>query len=439
MLKEKPVKKNNRFLKRFAHRRTVRLAAYFLLLIAVVASFANVLSNEKPLYVKYKGEHLFPALSLNGFADIVNNDSTNPQRLVYANVNWRELKKEKVIWCPIVFSPGKSDWINSPFKSPNDFQTYSENGKTSEANFRNRHWLGTTKTGADVLSGIIHGTRVSLTIGICSMIIAGLTGILLGAMAGFFGDHRIRISKSGFITGIILGLPLAWFYGVSVPLRYFGQMENTSFLSILAVLLFAVLLIAICLFITFFLGRLTGRFFKMSGQTFLHVDQFISRGIEIFNSIPRIVLIITLSAIARPSVINLVLIIGLTSWTDIARLVRAEMLKVRSAEYILSAEASGIKTIRQVYRHALPNVVIPAITAITLGIASAILTESALSFLGIGVPADVVTWGSLLNEGRQNFSAWWLVVFPGLAIFCTVTAFNIAGDALSESIDTTKR
>jgi peptide/nickel transport system permease protein len=271
------------------------------------------------------------------------------------------------------------------------------------------------------------------------MIIAGLTGILLGAMAGFLGDHRIRLSRSGLFTGIVLGLPLAWFYGVNLPLRHFVQMENTSFVSTLALLLLAILLIAICLFITFFIGRLAGRFFKMNGMTFLHVDQFISRGIEIFNSIPRIVLIITLSAIARPSVINLVLIIGFTSWTDIARLVRAEMLKVRSAEYILSAEASGIKTIRQIYKHALPNVVIPAITAISLGIASAILTESALSFLGIGVPADVVTWGSLLNEGRQNFNAWWLVVFPGLAIFCTVTAFNISGDALSESIDTTNR
>jgi len=138
-------------------------------------------------------------------------------------------------------------------------------------------------------------------------------------------------------------------------------------------------------------------------------------------------------------VLTLVLIIGFTSWTEIARLVRAEMLKVRVSEFMLSAEASGIKIIRQVFRHALPNVIIPAITAITLGVASAILTESALSFLGVGVPADVVTWGSLLNEGRQNFSAWWLVVFPGIAIFTTVAAINILGDALSDAIDSTKR
>ena len=87
----------------------------------------------------------------------------------------------------------------------------------------------------------------------------------------------------------------------------------------------------------------------------------------------------------------------------------------------------------------MPNVLLPAITAITMGVASAILAESALSFLGVGVPGDVVTWGSLLNEGRQNFSAWWLVLFPGLAIFLTVTSVNIIGDALSEAVDSSRK
>ena len=99
-----------------------------------------------------------------------------------------------------------------------------------------------------------------------------------------------------------------------------------------------------------------------------------------------------------------------------------------------SAEASGISMTRQIFRHALPNVLAPALTAITLGAASAMLIESGLSFLGVGVPADVVTWGSLLNEGRQNFDAWWLVAFPGFAIFITVASLNLLGDALNEML-----
>lgn len=429
---------SNIFAKRFFSRRTVRLAAWYLLLITVVVIFADIISNEKPLYVKYKGNHLFPALSLKGYADIADENSGTKQRLIYAAVNWRELEKEKVIWCPVVFSPGKSDPANSNYRSPFELQHSIDHGDKKAAGIMNRHWLGTTRTGADVLSGIIHGARISLTIGVFSMIIAGLIGIFLGSMAGFFGDHRIKTSGAGLLSAIVLGLPLSWFYGIFFPFQ-FAKSNAHSMLSLFALSLLALIIIIFCISVTFLAGRMAGRILKMNAKAYVHIDQLISRAMEIFNSIPRIVLIITISAVARPSVINLVLIIGLTSWTDIARLVRAEMLKVRSAEYVLSAEASGINTFRQIWKHALPNVIIPALTAITLGIASAILTESALSFLGIGVPADVVTWGSLLNEGRQNFYAWWLIVFPGIAIFSTVTAFNIVGDALSSSFDKINR
>ncbi len=433
------VKENNNerigvFPKQLAKRKTFRLAKYFIVLISFTAIFAGWICNEKPLYVKYNGLNLFPALSLKGYTEY-SDDKGSPKRLIYSSVNWRDLQKEKVIWCPVIFSPGKSDWSNAQYKSPFDLQTYSENGAETVADYKKRHWLGTTKTGADVFSGIIHGARTSLTIGIFSMAIAGLLGIFLGAMAGFFGDHKVVVSKSGLYSSILLGLPLSYFYGIYIQ-RFDMAMpgEPISFSA-----LQLILASACSIYGTYVAGKYSGQLINFKKTSFLQIDQLISRGIEIFNSIPRIVLVITLSALSRPSIYNLILIIGFTSWTEIARLVRAEMLKVRTSEFILSAEASGIKTVRQIFLHALPNVAIPAITAITLGVASAILIESSLSFLGIGVPADVVTWGSLLNEGRQNFSAWWLVVFPGIAIFTTVTSINILGDAFSESIDVTKR
>ncbi|CAN5480417.1 hypothetical protein BH11BAC1_BH11BAC1_23680 [soil metagenome] len=425
--------------KKISKRKTPRVAGYFLVLLIFLAVLASLLCNEKPLYVIYKGEILFPAFSLSGYSDIKNEKGHVSERLVYATTDWRSIEKERVIWCPVIYSPGKSDWTNSGYKSPFAPQFFSENGNTTAANIKNRHWLGTTKTGADVLSGIIHGTKISLTIGLLSMLIAGLTGILLGSIAGFFGDNRIVVSTSGIIISIIFGLPLSYFYGIFLNPFSLQSTLNDSNFYIIPFIAFTFLITATCIYATYFIGKQSGRLLKLNGITTLPVDNIISRGIEIFNSIPRIVLIITLSAISRPSVYALVLIIGFTSWTEIARLVRAEMLKVRSSEFMLSAEASGIKITRQVFRHALPNVIIPALTAITLGVASAILTESALSFLGVGVPADVVTWGSLLNEGRQNFSAWWLVVFPGIAIFTTVTAINILGDAMSEVIDSSKR
>ncbi|MEO8086110.1 MAG: ABC transporter permease [Bacteroidota bacterium] len=425
--------------KKISKRKAPRLAGYFLILLILIALLASLLCNEKPLYVKYKGANLFPAFSLSGYSDIRNEEGQISERVVYATADWKTIEKEKVIWCPIIYTPGKSDWLNADYKSPFDPQSFSENGNTTPANFKNRHWLGTTKTGADVLSGIIHGTRISLTIGILSMLIAGLIGIMLGSIAGFFGDNKIIVSRTGIFISIIFGLPLSFFYGIFLNRFSLESLLNDSVLYIIPFITFILLIISVCIYVTYFIGKQAGRILKLNATTTLPVDNIISRGIEIFNSIPRIVLIITLSAISHPSVYALVLIIGFTSWTEIARLVRAEMLKVRSSEFMVSAEASGIKITRQVFRHALPNVIIPAVTAITLGVASAILTESALSFLGVGVPADVVTWGSLLNEGRQNFSAWWLVVFPGIAIFTTVTAINILGDSLSDVIDSSKR
>ncbi|MBL0343315.1 MAG: ABC transporter permease subunit [Bacteroidetes bacterium] len=129
-------------------------------------------------------------------------------------------------------------------------------------------------------------------------------------------------------------------------------------------------------------------------ELFLPVDSIISRLIEILTSLPRLILIISIASISKPSIINLIFVIGFTSWTEIARFTRAEMLRIRNLEYIQSVTSMGFSTMRIVFLHALPNAIAPALIAISFGIASAILIESGLSFLGIGVPQDIVTWGS---------------------------------------------
>ena len=133
--------------------------------------------------------------------------------------------------------------------------------------------------------------------------------------------------------------------------------------------------------------------------------------------------------------VNLMIIIGLTAWTGIARLTRAEFLRISTMEYIQAAKSLGISEFRIIFKHALPNALAPALVAIAFGVASAILIESSLSFLGIGVPPSTVTWGSLLNLGREQFTAWWLLVFPGLAIFITVTVYNLLGEGLRDAFD----
>ncbi|HEY1040241.1 MAG TPA: ABC transporter permease, partial [Bacteroidia bacterium] len=165
------------------------------------------------------------------------------------------------------------------------------------------------------------------------------------------------------------------------------------------------------------------------------VDSIISRLIEIINSLPLFLIILAIAAISRPSFATLVMIIGFSNWTIIARLTRAEFLKISRLDYIQAAHALGLKNRYIIFKHALPNAIGPALIAIAFGIAGAILTESGLSFIGVGVPPETVTWGKLLSEARESTSSWWLVVFPGLAIFLTVTMYNLIGEGLRDALD----
>jgi peptide/nickel transport system permease protein len=204
------------------------------------------------------------------------------------------------------------------------------------------------------MAGIIHGTRISLSIGFVAVGIALSIGLTLGAVAGYFGG---------------------W------------------------------------------------------------VDLVISRLFELMLSIPTLFLIIAIAATLAPNIFYTMAIIGLTSWVGIARFTRNEFLKVRNLDYVISAVALGVPARRIVMRHILPNALAPVIVSVVLGIAAAILTESSLSFLGIGVPADLVTWGSILNEARSNTFAWWLAVFPGAAIFLAVVAYYLVGEGLRDALD----
>ncbi|HEY2881065.1 MAG TPA: ABC transporter permease, partial [Pirellulales bacterium] len=166
------------------------------------------------------------------------------------------------------------------------------------------------------------------------------------------------------------------------------------------------------------------------------VDVVISRIIEVVLCIPTLVLILALvSLLDKPTIWHTMAIIGCTQWTTIARLARAEFLKLRESEFVMSAKALGVKPARIIFRHILPNALAPVLVPITFGIAGAILIESALSYLGFGPPPPIADWGDLLHEGRDNMQMWWLILWPGLAVFLTVLAYNLIGEGLQEATD----
>jgi peptide/nickel transport system permease protein len=166
------------------------------------------------------------------------------------------------------------------------------------------------------------------------------------------------------------------------------------------------------------------------------VDGLIMRFVDIMLCFPTFFLILAVIAFLEPSIWNIMIIIGLTGWMGVARLVRAEFLSLRERDFVQAARALGVSDGRLIFRHILPNAISPVLVSATLGVAGAILTESALSFLGIGVQPPTPSWGNMLIAGKQTLgTAWWLSVFPGLAILLTVLGYNLLGEGLRDALD----
>ena len=185
------------------------------------------------------------------------------------------------------------------------------------------------------------------------------------------------------------------------------------------------------------LSLIVGSFFgAIAGYYGGAADWIVSRLIEIVLCFPFLFLVLGIVALFQPSMATIMIALGLTSWTTEARYVRGEVLRVREMEFAQAARASGASDARIIFRHLLPNALAPVLVSASFGVANAILVESALSFLGLGVSVPTPSWGSILSVAETFIDyAWWLVLFPGLAIFTTVAAFNVIGDRFRDALD----
>jgi peptide/nickel transport system permease protein len=166
------------------------------------------------------------------------------------------------------------------------------------------------------------------------------------------------------------------------------------------------------------------------------VDGTIMRLVDLMLVFPRFFLLLAVLAFLQPSIWTIMAVIGLTGWMGVARLVRAEFLTLREREFVIWSESIGASALRVVFRHILPNAIAPVLVAMTLGIPAAILTESGLSFLGLGVQPPYATWGNILNDGKDSIEiAWWMTVYPGLAILITVLSYNLLGEGIRDALD----
>ena len=166
------------------------------------------------------------------------------------------------------------------------------------------------------------------------------------------------------------------------------------------------------------------------------VDAATMRLVDLMLVFPRFFLLLAVLAFLKPSIWTIMTVIGFTGWMGVARLVRAEFLALKEREFVMWSQSTGASAFRIIWRHILPNAMGPVLVAMTLGIPAAILTESGLSFLGLGVQPPRATWGNILNEGKDAIElAWWLSVYPGLAILITVLSYNLLGEGIRDALD----
>lgn len=278
--------------------------------------------------------------------------------------------------------------------------------------------FGTDDLGRDVFSRMLQGSWVSLTVGFVAVGIAIFIGVFLGGIAGFYGNHQIKIGH--LLALIFLGLGIYYgFWWRSIPRGVFGVLLGAALIVLMKKQNW----------------RPPGWFSKLRSNLF-SVDILIVGWVDIMLCFPSFFLILTVVALLPPSIYNVMAIIGLTSWMGATRFVRAEFLSLRERDFVKAARALGVSDWRIIFRHMVPNAMAPVLVSATIGIATAILTEAGLSFLGFGVPPPHATWGNILSDGKDYiFDAPWLTFVPGFAILIVVLAFNLFGEGLRDALN----
>ena len=390
-----------------------------ILLFLSLALLSSIISNDLPLYTKIENTHLFPALRMlwdqHHVATIESpNGSIN---IDYTRSDWRIQEMQFVVWPLIPYSAKNIDASNRSYNSPWEAQYLEKESEKIRLGFRLRHYLGTDSVGRDIAAGMLSGLRISLGIGFLAILFAAAIALLFGSLSGYYGDQLLRFHPAPLALSAALLLWPAYLLLHALPNVLF---VHSAPLRLLVAFMF--LLLLAWLFVLLY--RLFSNKLPSKRSYYLPLDSLISRFTEIFDSLPKFLLILTLAVVIGRSVFWVALVIGLNGWASISRLLRAEVLKNRNMEYTQAALSSGMSHMRVLFRHVVPNAIGPFLVSISLGIGTAIIFESNLSFLGLGLPVDNVSWGSMIYQGKNNMNAWWLLLFPTLAIFTTIYTFN---------------
>ena len=317
---------------------------------------------------------------------------------------------EKEIWTPVPFSPDELDLSNNRFSEPGS--------KISTATTSRKHYLGTDRVGRDILSGLIHGARFSLIIVFLAVLCISIIGTIIGILMGFLGDNRASLSFLD-LGLVAISIFLAVFWGIKLKVVEFA----------LGITLLIIIFWALSRFLK------TQLPFLFSKRYRLPVDYILSRFLEIFETIPKLFLLLVLVSLWDPGVDRLILALVLTGWVTLAKMVRGKALNLSNSTLFESLKSLGSNWTWSIRHHIIPFILPDVLAYVAYISGNIILIESALTFLGLGVGPDVVSWGSLLSLSVYKPDFWWLAVLPGLFIFAVVFSLVRIGDLLYERLN----
>jgi microcin C transport system permease protein len=338
----KPLSPNQRAWARFRRNRIGYVSLWVFAVVLVLATFAEVVSNDRPFVARIDGTTYFPAIS-------------NPPEVklggdFHTPTDWKDPFIRELVVKPGNWSLGA---VNP--HSANSVDYFAKEAPPSSPTAEN--WLGTDDKGRDMVARLLYGFRVSIWFAIALTVVGTSIGIVLGSVMGYFG------------------------------------------------------------------GRL---------------DLTMQRLIEIWGSVPELYLLIIFASIFEPSLLLLLILLSLWGWMGLSDYVRAEFLRNRSLEFVKAARALGLSNAQIIRRHVLPNSLTPVITFLPFRMSAAILALTSLDFLGLGVPASVPSLGELLQQGKNNLEAWWIIVPTFVLLTVTMLLLTFIGDALRDAFDTRK-
>ncbi|MCJ7664625.1 MAG: ABC transporter permease, partial [Desulfobacterales bacterium] len=341
---------------------------------------------------------------------------------------WRLLRRNRLAFAGLLLTSGTrpvfdpalvrlQEKLRPPLSQPNLPNLLPEEIPTLGV-----YLFGTDDLGRDIFARMLQGAWVSLTVGFVAVGIAVLIGIVMGGISGYFGRNPVKVEHILVAMMAFLGAGLL-LAGATFPGGAVLVIAGTSILFSLWRKKWSA-------------RQSTSRWLRLLNKDTISIDTLIMRIVDIMLCFPVFFLILTVVALLPASMYNIMVVIGLTSWMGTTRFVRAELLSLREQDFVTAAKALGVSDWRIIFRHMIPNAMAPVLVSATMGIASAILIEAGLSFLGFGVPPPHATWGNILSDGKRFiFDAPWLTFIPGFAILIVVLAFNLFGEGLRDILN----